>query len=109
VLQNEANYSDAYVAPWVIQQLGLAPLVGAPVAGTGTAVWWERLMNPDIVFGIPQVGMLDREGRYLENQDLHPDVEVYNDPESVARGEDRQLAAAVRLLLEELDAAQPAP
>lgn len=100
VLQNEANYSDGHIGPWVIQHLGLAPLVGAPVAGTGTAVWWERLINPDLVFGIPQVGMLDNEGRYMENQQLEPDVLVYNSPETVAEGGDDQLEAAVRLLLE---------
>ncbi len=39
----------------------------------------------------------------LENQQLEPDVLVENDAESVARGEDRQLEAAVRTLLEDLD------
>lgn len=103
VLQNEANYSDGHIAPWVIQHLGLAPLVGAPVAGTGTAVWWERLMDGATVFGIPQVGMIAPDGSYMENTQLEPDVEVYNSPESVARGEDAQLKAAVELLLKELE------
>jgi len=72
------------------------------VPGTGTAVWWERLMDGATVFGIPQVGMLAPDGTYMENTQLEPDVLVYNSPESVARGEDSQLAAAVELLLEEL-------
>lgn len=103
VLQNEANYSDGHIGPWVIQHLGLAPLVGTPVAGTGTAVWWERLMDGETVFGIPQVGMIAPEGYYMENTQLEPDILVYNSPESVARGEDDQLKAAVELLLEELE------
>ncbi|MEM6792693.1 MAG: S41 family peptidase [Acidobacteriota bacterium] len=105
VLQNEANYSDAYIFPWVYNELDLGTLVGMPVAGTGTAVWWERLIDPSIVFGIPQVGMLDRRGVYMENNELKPDIEVRNDPESVARGEDKQLAAAVEALIEQLDRA----
>ena len=103
MLQNEANYSDGHIGPWVIQHLGLAPLVGAPVAGTGTAVWWERLMDGQTVFGIPQVGMIAPEGYYMENTQLEPDVLVYNSPESVERGEDDQLKAAVELLLKQLE------
>ena len=106
VIQNESNYSDAFIFPWTFKELGLGTLVGMPVAATGTAVWWERLIDPDIVFGIPQVGMVDSEGNYMENFDLMPDVLVKNDAESVARGEDKQLAAAVRTLLEQLDAGE---
>ena len=102
VLQNEGNYSDAHFFPYAFSTLKLGKLVGTPVAGTATAVWWERLMDPDLVFGIPQVGMQTEEGRYLENLQLDPDVLVFNDPESVARGEDKQLEAAVRVLLEDL-------
>lgn len=103
VLQSESNYSDAHMFPYAFKQLKMGKLVGTPVAGTGTAVWWERLIDPTLVFGIPQVGMVTPDGNYLENTELQPDVEVYNSPESVARGEDQQLAKAVGVLLEELD------
>jgi C-terminal processing protease CtpA/Prc len=83
------------VFPWAFQELGLGKLVGTPVAGTGTAVWWERQIDPSIVFGIPQVGLVTTGGRYLENLDLRPDVEVVNDPESRAAGRDLQLERAV--------------
>ena len=46
--------------------------------------------------------MIAPEGYYMENTQLEPDVLVYNSPESVARGEDEQLRAAVELLLAEL-------
>jgi tricorn protease len=102
VVVNESDYSDAHVFPYAVQALKAAKVVGARVAGTGTAVWWETLVDPEITFGIPQVGLLTADGRYLENTELVPDVEVANDPESVARGDDPQLAAAVRVLLEQL-------
>lgn len=102
VLQNEENYSDAHVFPYIYQHLGIGKLIGSPVAGTGTAVWWERQMDGETVFGIPQVGMVTEDGKYLENLDLVPDVLVKNDPESVNRGEDKQLAKAVEVLLQEL-------
>jgi len=102
VVQNEANYSDAHIFPYAFKTLGVGRLVGAPVAGTGTAVWWERQIDPTLYFGIPQVGMVTMKGEYLENTELWPDVLVYNDPESVTRGEDPQLRSAVEVLLEEL-------
>jgi len=103
VLINESNYSDAHLFPYAFRDNGLGRLVGMPVAGTGTAVWWETLMDGVLVFGIPQVGMLDEEGRLLENQQLDPDVRVENDPASLAAGRDLQLERAVQELLKELE------
>ena len=104
VLQSESNYSDAHFFPWAFKQKGIGKLIGAPVPGTSTAVWWESQIEPKLIFGIPQVGITDLEGRYLENWQLDPDVLVLNDAESVARGEDKQLARAVEELLKEVDA-----
>lgn len=104
VVQNEGNYSDAHFFPYSFRTLELGKLLGAPVAGTATAVWWERLMDGETVFGIPQVGVLDRNGDYLENQELFPDILVYNDPKSVAEGRDVQLERAVQVMFQEIDA-----
>ena len=46
--------------------------------------------------------MQDMQGRYLENQQLEPDIEVYNSPESQLRGEDHQLEEAVKEMLKEI-------
>lgn len=100
VLVCEDNYSNAHGFPWVYKTLGIGKLVGAPVPGTMTAVWWETQIDPSIVFGIPQVGVRDMQGHYLENQELKPDVEIYNTPEQQLGGEDKQLEEAVRLMLE---------
>ena len=48
------------------------------------------------------VGMQDLQGRYLENQQLEPDIEVYNSPESQLKGEDHQLEEAVKEMLKEV-------
>ena len=103
VLIGENNYSDACGFPYVYKTLGIGKLVGAPVPGTMTAVWWEQQIDPTIVFGIPQVGSVGlKEGRYLENLQIEPDILVYNDPASVLNGEDRQLEAAVAEMLKEI-------
>jgi tricorn protease len=98
VVMGESNYSDAHMFPYTYRALGVGKLVGMPVPGTGTAVWWERLQN-GMVFGIPQVGMVGEDGKYLENQQLEPDIKVMNEPGKVSKGEDQQLKAAVEELL----------
>ncbi len=99
VLVCEDNYSNAHGFPWVYKTLGIGKLIGAPVPGTMTAVWWETQIDPQFVFGIPQVGVQDMQGRYLENLELQPDIEIYNSPESQLRGEDAQLERAVKEML----------
>jgi len=104
VLVGEDNYSDACGFPYVYKTLGIGKLIGAPVPGTMTAVWWENQIDPTLVFGIPQVGAIAvKEGRYLENMQIEPDILVYNDPASVLRGEDKQLEAAVAEMLKTID------
>lgn len=103
VLMCEDNYSNAHGFPFVYKELGIGKLIGAPVPGTMTAVWWENQIDPSLVFGIPQVGVQDMKGNYLENQELQPDIVVYNTPESVLKGEDMQIEAAVKELLRQLD------
>jgi C-terminal processing protease CtpA/Prc len=46
--------------------------------------------------------MVTPAGEYLENLELKPDVEVYNDPVSVAQGRDLQLERAVEVLFEQI-------
>ncbi len=101
MLVNEANYSDAHGTPYVYKTLGIGEVIGAPVPGTMTAVWWEPQVDPSIVFGIPQVTSLDRNGKPLENQQLMPDVIIYNTPEDVINGVDNQLIGATKRLLEQ--------
>ncbi len=101
VVMSESNYSDAHMFPYTYRALGIGKLVGMPVPGTGTAVWWEGLQN-GMVFGIPQVGMVGNDGKYLENQELEPDIKVPNAPGEVIKGRDQQLEAAVKALKEAL-------
>ncbi len=98
VLMCEDDYSNGHGFPWVYKELKIGKLIGTPVAGTMTAVWWETLIN-GMVFGIPQVGCMDNRGNYGENTTLYPDIEVYNSPEDVINGRDPQLERAVKEML----------
>ena len=99
VLVCEDNYSNAHGFPWVYKTLGIGKLIGTPVPGTMTAVWWETQIDPSLVFGIPQVGCKDMDGNYLENHELQPDIKVYNTPEVQLQGGDTQLETAVKEML----------
>ena len=71
-----------------------------PVPGTGTAVWWETMIDGQTTFGIPQIGMRAvNEGYLVENKELQPDIRVNNDYENMINGEDQQLKAAVAEML----------
>ncbi|RZT97167.1 C-terminal processing protease CtpA/Prc [Ancylomarina subtilis] len=102
VLINEGNYSDACAFPFAYQYLKIGKLIGMPVPGTMTAVWWETLQDESLYFGMPQVGIKDMKGDYIENHQIEPDIKVKNDFEMVTQGKDQQLEAAVKHLLENL-------
>ena len=103
VLVGESNYSDAHMFPYAYRANKLGKIVGMPVPGTGTAVWWEAQIDPTLVFGIPQVGMVTNDGKYMENTQLEPDIIVRNEPELISKGRDQQLEKAV----EELRVSKP--
>ena len=93
----EDDYSNAHGTPWLYKELGIGKLIGTPMAGTMTAVWWENIGG--YVFGIPMVGNMDDRGKLLENQELTPDIECYITPQDQLSGHDTQLETAVREML----------
>lgn len=99
VLTCEGNYSDACGFPYAYKTLNVGKVIGMPVPGTMTAVWWETLQDPTLYFGMPQVGMKDLKGNYIENQQVYPDIQVANDYEKITKGKDQQLEAAVKELM----------
>lgn len=99
----EANYSNAHGTPWVYKHKDMGLLVGKPVPGTMTSVNWETLQDPTLYFGIPVVGYRKADGTYLENDQLHPDIDVENTKKLVITGRDEQLEAAVKALLKQID------
>ena len=100
VVISESNYSDAHLFPWVYRHLGIGKLLGMPVAGTGTAVWWETLQDGEVYFGIPEIGFRDDQGHLMESALIEPDIKVQNDPGVLAAGRDQQIEAAVKALVD---------
>lgn len=101
---NEGNYSDGHAIAYTYEELGLGDIVGMPVPGTMTAVWWSTSISGDIRIGVPQVGVKTPRGEYLENNQTMPTHMVNNGPNVLENGEDKQLDKAVEVLLKQLDA-----
>lgn len=102
LLVNEGNYSDGHAIAYTYEELGLGDIVGMPVPGTMTAVWWSTSISGDIRIGVPQVGVKTPRGEYLENKQVEPRYKVNNDPNDLASGADKQLDKAVEVLFETL-------
>ena len=103
VLMSESNYSDAHAFPYAYRAKGIGKLIGMPVPGTSTAVWWETQIDPTIVFGIPMIAFYGiEEDRALENLQLEPDIKVSTPFEEILDGKDVQIEAAIKELLEQI-------
>lgn len=102
MLVGESNYSDAHCTPAGYKDLQIGKLVGMPVPGTCSFVWWERMQN-GIVFGIPNMQVTDIVGDVLENKQLEPDIKVKNDFDNITNGKDQQIEAAVTELLKQIN------
>lgn len=101
MLIGEDNYSDAHCTPVAYKDLEIGKLVGMPVPGTCSFVWWERIQN-GIVFGIPNMQVTDIKGDVLENKQLEPDILIKNQFDKVINGQDEQIEAAVKELMKEI-------
>jgi tricorn protease len=104
MLMGEANYSNAHGTPWVYKHMNIGKLVGMPVPGTMTSVWWENMQDNSITYGIPIIGYRTKEGNFLENTQLEPDYKVANQSTILDAGRDQQIEEAVKELLKDIDA-----
>jgi len=103
VLMSEGNYSDAFIFPYIYKSNGIGKLIGMPVPGTGTAVWWETQIDPTIVFGIPMIATIGKENRPTENLQLEPDIKIHLKYEDFLNGKDTQLEEAVKEMLKSIE------
>lgn len=102
VLACEANYSDGHCFVHDYQVLKMGKLVGMPVPGSCTWMTGQSLQDNTLRFSVPTLGVKDLAGRYLENSETQPDVQVMNAFDKVAAGRDQQLEAAIQTLMKDL-------
>ena len=86
VLIGESNYSDAHLFPAAYKLKNVGKTLGMPVPGTGTFVWWEEQIDPNLVYGMPMGGWRSPDGLFEEGHQLEPDILVRNAPDTLSLG-----------------------
>ena len=100
---NEMSGSGGDALPWMFRQDKIGPLVGTKTWGGLVGIYgYPRLLDGGFVTA-PRVAIYGLHGDWeVENKGIPPDIEVENDPASVAAGHDRQLEKAVEVTMEAL-------
>jgi tricorn protease len=102
---NEMSGSGGDALPWMFKQDKVGPLVGTRTWGGLVGIYnYPPLMDGGFITA-PRVAIFGLHSEYeVENHGIAPDIEVENDPASVAAGHDPQLERAVQVTLEALKA-----
>jgi tricorn protease len=102
---NEMSGSGGDALPWMFKQDKVGPLVGTRTWGGLVGIYnYPPLMDGGFITS-PRVAIFGLHSEYeVENHGIAPDIEVENDPASVAAGHDPQLEKAVQVTLEALKA-----
>lgn len=105
---NRQNGSAAETFALMWKLTGLGPIVGTRTfgGGIGGAVYIPDLLDGGQIV-IPNRASYDPNGTWgIENEGVHPDIEVEWDPESWRAGKDPQLDAAIKAALAEIPKAK---
>jgi tricorn protease len=104
-LMNETSASDGDIFPYMFRQSGLGPLIGKRTWGGVVGISGRGPLIDGSSPSVPQGGLASPDGQYvIEGHGVDPDIEVENDPASVAAGKDPQLERAVQELLKLMQA-----
>ncbi|MGB9505276.1 MAG: PDZ domain-containing protein [Candidatus Acidiferrum sp.] len=100
---NEMSGSGGDALPWMFKQDGVGPLVGTRTWGGLVGIYNYPVLIDGGFVTAPRVAIYGLHGQWeVENHGIAPDVEVENDPASVAAGHDPQLEKAVQVTMEAL-------
>jgi tricorn protease len=100
---NEMSGSGGDALPWMFRQDKLGPIVGTRTWGGLVGIWNYPLLMDGGFVTAPRGALYGLKGDWeVENRGVPPDIEIENDPASVAAGRDPQLEKAVEVTLEAL-------
>lgn len=90
--------------PWMFKQAKLGPLIGTRTWGGLVGIAGSAQLIDGTYFSSPEFGIYDHvQGKWIaENTGVSPDMEVDARPDLVAKGQDPQLEAGIKYLMDEL-------
>jgi len=98
---NESNYSDGHCFAQGYTDLEIGTTVGMPTPGTCSFAGWEGLQGGGS-WGVVPVSANDKAGRWMENLETKPDIQIKNMPGLINNGRDEQLEKAIEALMNEV-------
>jgi len=103
MLINHAAGSGGDLFPYMFRQSGLGKLIGTRTWGGLTAInGFPNFIDGGSV-SMPSMGSYELDGTWnVEGVGVAPDIEVYNDPTSLANGQDKQLDTAIATVQQEV-------
>ncbi len=100
---NEMAGSGGDALPWMFRQDAIGPLVGTRTWGGLVGIYGYPTLIDGGSVTAPRVALYGLKGDWeVENRGIPPDIEVENDPASVAAGHDPQLEKAIEVTMEAL-------
>ncbi len=101
---NEYAASGGDLMPFLFKEKDLGKLVGKTTLGILIGIYgYPPLMDGGFVTS-PRFGIFSKDGEWIiENEGVHPDVEVEMTPKEVINGKDPQLEKAVEVIMKELE------
>jgi tricorn protease len=104
MLINHAAGSGGDLFPYMFRQSGLGKLIGTRTWGGLTAIDGFPNFIDGGSISMPTMGAYEIDGTWsVEGYGVQPDIEVYNDPTSLANGQDKQLDTAISVVLDEVN------
>ena len=102
MLINYYSSSGGDAFPHFFRKLGLGKLIGTRTWGGLVGISGNAGLIDGTSMSVPRFGIYDESGWIIEGIGVYPDIEVYDRPDSMAKGIDPGIEAAVKHLLEEL-------
>jgi tricorn protease len=103
MLINGYSSSGGDALPWYFRKKGLGKLIGTRTWGGLVGISGNATLVDGGSISVPQFGVFDENGEWIiEGIGVYPDIEVFDRPEELAKGNDPALKKAVEVLLKEL-------
>ncbi|MBS1706151.1 MAG: PD40 domain-containing protein [Armatimonadetes bacterium] len=109
MLINEYAGSGGDMFPWLFRKHKVGPLIGKRTWGGLVGLTGSAPLIDGGFLSAPEFGIYDQEtGEWIaENKGIDPDIEVDARPDLIAKGQDPQLEAGVKYLLDQLAKRKP--
>ena len=95
--------SGGDLLPFLFREKKMGPLVGTTTNGILVGIYNYPVLMDGGAVTAPRLGIFSKDGKWIiENEGVHPDVEVEQMPKDVIAGRDPQLEKAVELVVAKL-------